>query len=834
MMQASLGVQSRANRPLPNWLIFLSYSLLTIFMTWPVVGQLGTHIPGRIGDAYAHLWTFHWVKQALLTGQNIYQTNLLFYPEGASLINHNIAWLHIALWLPLQAILGEATAYSLVYLIAFPLNGLALYLLAREVTGSSLAAFVGGLIFAFWPYNLSHHGHPNLVLLCWLPLTLLFLRRLLRDGQWHDGVWTAVFLALLGITRWQLLILGSFLILLYGLYELTKVRGRLRQVVGQVTAVLILALLFMSPFLAPVLSYQLRRDNPQELLLAAEEAYATDLLAYIIPSSYQPWWGETALELSGHFIGNPIYTRAVGYTTLFLVVWGLATHWRRNWIWLLAAILYLFLALGPQLTINGVSSLPLPYRWLENSFIIQLVRFPDRFNSVLSIPMSLLAAFGMIALSQELSSWKELSSSRQILILLSVILILAEYASHFATMPLTVPTWYQTITQSSQPIGILDIPMETQGRSDKTYMLYQLTHGQPIVEGHISRPAPEAFSFINHVPLLRHSHDQRHPPTHVANVSDQLQLLAEANIPYLILHKQFLSPAQIANWRQWLIIQPRHEDDELIVYHTAPLQAGQDYELTAVFPTTPIALIQADLTPSSVNQGDWLTIQTQWASTAVPTQDYAVCLFLPDVEPNCQHLTPDWPTSQWGANALIQNSFQIQPSPFLAAGTHPVQLALQTADDTLTEAITIGQLTATPRPRTFTPPQPEQRTVVTWQNAIHLLGYDLQNDSLTLHWQANQRPSQSYKIFIHLLNSNGTLVNQLDYIPQNWTYPTSWWEAGEYVRDEVILPVNDLPSGSYQLWLGIYDPDTNQRLSLQTAVSQTTSDNALHLLTLDH
>ena len=840
----SNGEQHRGKRPLPTWLIFPLYSLLTILMTWPVVGQLGTHIPGRIGDAYAHLWTFRWIKQALLTGQNIYQTDLLFYPHGTSLINHNIAWLHVALWLPLQALIGETPAYSLVYLIAFPLNGLALYLLARELTRSQLAAFIGGLIFAFWPYNLSHHGHPNLVLLCWLPLTLLFLRRLLRGGNWRDGLWTAVSLALLGITRWQLLIIGGFLIVLYGLYELiTNVQARTWAMVGKVTAVPLLAFLLMFPLLAPVLNYQLRRDNPQELLLAEEEPYATDLLAYVIPSSYQPWWGDAALEMSGHFIGNPIYTRAIGYTTLLLALLGIISQWRHTWFWLIAALFYILLALGPQLTINGLPSLTLPYHWIENSFIIQLVRFPDRFNSVLGIPLAILATFGLLSIVHSAKNRYALRTThyapntpisiyKKAVLFLLTLLILTEYASRFATMPLATPAWYQTVANEPDSIGILDMPMETQGRSDKTYMLYQLTHGQPLVGGHISRPSQDVFAFIDSVPLLRDSLDQRNPPDDVFNVSDQLNLLAEANIPYLILHKQFLRPNQVANWRQWLIIKPTYEDDELIVYRTQPPQVERDYDITAVFPTTPIALIQANLTTDEVNQGDWLTIETQWVSTAVPTQDYAVCLLLPDVEPNCQPLTPDWPTSQWGADALIQTSFPVQPSPFLAAGNHTAQLALQAEDGILTEAITIGQVTANSRPRTYTPPEPEQTTAVTWHNTLHLLGYDQQNQTLTLHWQAEQRLPQSYKIFIHLRDASGTLISQVDYVPQNWSYPTSWWEAGEYVRDDVTLPLSDLPPGKYQLWLGIYDPDTNERLVPQTADSQTITANAVHLLTL--
>jgi hypothetical protein len=148
--------------------------------------------------------------------------------------------------------------------------------------------------------------------------------------------------------------------------------------------------------------------------------------------------------------------------------------------------------------------------------------------------------------------------------------------------------------------------------------------------------------------------------------------------------------------------------------------------------------------------------------------------------------------------------------------------------------VTIGRLTVNSLPRTFIPPQPGQPARLTWANTITLIGYDLyQNQTLTLYWQSQQRLPTSYKIFIHLVDSAGALAAQVDYIPKNWTYPTHWWEAGEYISDEVALPVHDLPPGAYQLRLGLYDPDTNERLIPVATAAHPVTDNALYLLTLE-
>ena len=46
-------------------LAILIYALFTAWLTWPALGNLGAAIPGNEGDAFVHLWTYDWVKDAL-------------------------------------------------------------------------------------------------------------------------------------------------------------------------------------------------------------------------------------------------------------------------------------------------------------------------------------------------------------------------------------------------------------------------------------------------------------------------------------------------------------------------------------------------------------------------------------------------------------------------------------------------------------------------------------------------------------------------------------------------------------------------------------------------
>jgi hypothetical protein len=102
---------------------------------------------------------------------------------------------------------------------------------------------------------------------------------------------------------------------------------------------------------------------------------------------------------------------------------------------------------------------------------------------------------------------------------------------------------------------------------------------------------------------------------------------------------------------------------------------------------------------------------------------------------------------------------------------------------------------------------------------IKLLGYDLTREDnalrLNLHWRAIQRPEGYYKVFVHVLDpETGTGVAQHDAVPRNWAYPTNWWEADEVVSEEIALKMEDVPSGTYQLAVGMYDPEGGGRLPI--------------------
>jgi hypothetical protein len=107
---------------------------------------------------------------------------------------------------------------------------------------------------------------------------------------------------------------------------------------------------------------------------------------------------------------------------------------------------------------------------------------------------------------------------------------------------------------------------------------------------------------------------------------------------------------------------------------------------------------------------------------------------------------------------------------------------------------------------------------VSFGGQMRLLGYDLAREKgelrLRLHWQALRQIEGDYKVFVHLFDpATEEIVAQDDAMPRQNQYPTSWWAEGEVVSDEIAISLKDVPPGRYRLALGVYDPQTVDRLA---------------------
>lgn len=86
---------------------------------------------------------------------------------------------------------------------------------------------------------------------------------------------------------------------------------------------------------------------------------------------------------------------------------------------------------------------------------------------------------------------------------------------------------------------------------------------------------------------------------------------------------------------------------------------------------------------------------------------------------------------------------------------------------------------------------------------------------LQLIWRADQKPTQRNKVFLQLLDERDQVIAQRDAEPAGEGHPTSSWLSGEVILDNhgLLIPPGT-PPGTYRRIVGMYNPETLERLKL--------------------
>jgi hypothetical protein len=200
---------------------------------------------------------------------------------------------------------------------------------------------------------------------------------------------------------------------------------------------------------------------------------------------------------------------------------------------------------------------------------------------------------------------------------------------------------------------------------------------------------------------------------------------------------------------------------------------------------------------------------------------------------DCWPLSQSWPTSHWGAEAIVKSTYVFHIDRSLEPGSYAMGSQLQdsTTGRMIGDPVTWGHVEVAPL-------QPDFPVKATWADAVRLHGFDLQQSTeslaLTFYWEALQEMDISYKVFVHLIDpASGRLVVQDDAVPRRWTYPTAEWARNEVVDDMILLPLDGVEQGRYDLVIGLYDPETGDRLPAFSAQGSRYPDDAVPLTTVE-
>jgi len=322
------------------------------------------------------------------------------------------------------------------------------------------------------------------------------------------------------------------------------------------------------------------------------------------------------------------------------------------------------------------------------------------------------------------------------------------------------------------------------------------------------------------------------------DISRQLRSLSADNIRYLILNKDLISSNYWNDWQNYFAMEPRYEDEEIIVYATNP-EAGRDFKfINEAVPGT--GIIRTLLSSSCLNSDSVLSVGVAWGTAVAPERDFLVKLAINSSEPTNEYVETfpinEWPANEWEKNTILWSFYTLSTPQLIPEGTHNITLTLldPATQEPVSEPVTLGVIQRQTTPCNPTVPAQIQPINALFGNVMRLSGYqvniDDKNLNVTLYWHSEQRMKTDYKVFVHLYDPlTGIPVAQDDSMPRQWSYPTTFWWPGELVDDQITISLQDVPSGKYGIAVGVYDPATGERLPISSSIDFNAYDGRLIL-----
>ncbi|HEX5856198.1 MAG TPA: hypothetical protein VFZ57_11315 [Thermoanaerobaculia bacterium] len=231
--------------------VLVIFILLTVAMTWPWAAHM-RDTSFDPGDSYLASWILAWdFHQTFRDPLHLFDANI-FFPYRYTLAFSEHQWGIALLFFPAFAAgLPPLTVHGLAMLFGFALCGYGTFRLARTLTGSTAAAWVAGIAFAFVPYRFHHIPHLPYVFAGWMPLLAEAVVLFARRRSWPRAAWLGASLFMSGVSSIHWFLLGSVPTAVMAAFLFVGGEPAARRAWGRAALAAGAASLLLVPFLLP-------------------------------------------------------------------------------------------------------------------------------------------------------------------------------------------------------------------------------------------------------------------------------------------------------------------------------------------------------------------------------------------------------------------------------------------------------------------------------------------------------------------------------------------------------------------------------------------------------
>jgi hypothetical protein len=482
-----LAARSQATR------VACLFTVLTLIATYPIAKAPASYAYFSHSDAQLNMWIMAWEAHALRTEPaKVFDANI-FHPTADTLAYSETLLGYLPIFGPVLWLHGSPPlAFNLVLLFSFVASGLAMYALARHVTGREWPGIVAGIVYAFVPYRFVHVPQIQLEAMEWLPLSFLCLHLALERSDFRSAL-------RFGAT----VVMGALTCVYYGVFQATGLAVAFAAFVAvdrqardirrwvRIAVAGTLALVVLSPLIAEYV--HVNRHAGLERTTTEISERGADLASYF--ASGAPV--HQALGLPGR--KPPHDYLFPGFAALALAATGLLMSRSRRLVavYALVGVFGLMASNGPSGPFSAISYDPLA----AVLPVLRGLRQISRFGVLTIFSVSVLAAFGCAALEglvrRRTVAWQIAIAAVAFLELCPSPLRFDRPDGDALTLVPDPQPVYRWLAQQTGPFAVLELPLPHVGQAwrNAPYVYWTTAHWHPIVNGYSGYQAPDYMEF---------------------------------------------------------------------------------------------------------------------------------------------------------------------------------------------------------------------------------------------------------------------------------------------------------------------------------------------------
>lgn len=597
----------------------LLYLLIALILFYPITANMANVAPGTGGDVYSNLWGIWWAQYALTHNPgSFWYTHLLFWPIGSNMAYFTFSPIGAILTAPFQAI-SVTFAYDVIFFLGFLISGLGMFVLADYIVKNKYAAFFAGIIFAFGSFHVAMAvGHLDWMVIGWVPMALYFFIRMIKDQhkyQYAIGLGASFVLATFMGDVEQGIMTVVMLALVFACYlaypktrHLFKNRRFWVSLGVAVVAMLIIGgwgfIPLIQGYTAPNASSNINSRNT----LQNDAEWSSPILSFLLPSPYNGLlYGLTAGYASIYSVDPNERIAYIGYTAILLAIIGIWKNFKSTRLWVIVAIFFGWLVLGPFVQFGNYVSSGLPgiYYLYHSIPGFNVLQEADRFYVVFSIAISIIAAFGMKSLLGMFQGNRDNRYTFAIVGILTVLFLIESagiMGGAFAkanTTYVTIPPFYHALGNITGNFSVLQLPIIL-----NNYIKYpDLAAGQasfytsashkPILGGYGGRFNTTQQLTVYSIPLavavsnMQLGNFSYESPVNENYTAESLLSLYNYKTAFVVINEQVLNSSELSQLEAYSVKtfgQPVYADNYTIAFSTARAINDSIYRSYVAYP----------------------------------------------------------------------------------------------------------------------------------------------------------------------------------------------------------------------------------------------------------